>query len=173
MCLFDGISLAGAGTFLELFIEILNVGLVFLGDCNLSTFGCFNKPEINDFISFSLGSGLGVKSNFDVSNEWNFDVFSSIIDGVSLGSTGSFFKGSELFSVNLVFLVKTGLSAETLSKFVKSNLVGRNFSSSFFELGGMNGTDEWDLNVFSSICDSVSYAGTGTFLKVTVEFFSI
>jgi len=133
VCLFNGISLVGAFTFLEFFIEIFNVGLVFLGDGNLSTFGCFNKPEINDLISFSLGSGLGVKSNFDVSNEWDFDVFSSIIDGVSLGSTGSFFKGSELFSVNLVFLVKIGLSAETLSKFVKSNLVGSNFSSSFFE----------------------------------------
>jgi len=147
MSFFDGESLAGTGTFLKIFIEFLNVGLVFLGDSNLSTLCSFNLPEINDIISFFLSNSLGVKINLDISDKWNFEVFFSILNRVSLGGTGSFLEFGELFDVLDDIFVKTGLSADRSGHFVKGNLVGSNFFISSKDViveSKSNISDNWD-----------------------------
>lgn len=52
-------------------------------------------------------------------------------------------------------------------------LVGSDCFSRFFEFSSFDGTDEWNSDVLSTVWNSVSLGGTGSFLKSFIEFLSI
>lgn len=106
-----GVTGGSAGSFLEFGVHLLDETLEFLFDGGLSADTIFNLVK-RDGISIGFKSRFSEDRDFDVSNQWNVNVFHSLFDGVSLGGASTFSEVLVNFlDVLLVFLSKLDLSA--------------------------------------------------------------
>ena len=103
--------------------------------------------------------GLGVKSEFDVSNEWDFNVFLTIFFGETSRSACSFLEARvDVLEDGLELFVDGSFGADTVV-----NLVKRYSNSWFRENLNFDITDHWESFSFFNFIKSESLVGTGTF----------
>jgi hypothetical protein len=154
--------LRGASSFLEVG-EFLSIWFVSLVEFSLSAESFFDLVQ-SDLVLSSFFSRFLEFSGVDSTNEWNFNVFRSIWNSISLVGASTFFEVLiEILGIALIFLWKGGLS--TLST---SNLVESDFLISFKDIvvkGKVNFSNNWNIEGFGSISMGETLIGTGTFLE--------
>ena len=121
-----------------------------------------------------VGLGLGVESEFDVSDEWDLNIFLSVILGVTGAGAGTLDKfGISLLDEAFSNLWDTGLGADSEFDLVKIN------HSNIFDFLGFgvksefNISDEWDLDIFLSIILGVTGFGAGTLGKFGISLLDV
>ena len=70
-------------------------------------------------VFFNFGS-LGVKRDFDITNDWDLHIFGAIKNGVTLIFARAFRETSEFLSVFLVSRVDSGLTTFSFDDFIES-----------------------------------------------------
>jgi hypothetical protein len=103
--------------------------------------------------------GLGEESEFDVSNEWDFNVFLTVFFSEASRSAGSFLEARvNVLEDGLELFVDGSFSADTVV-----NLVKRYSNSWLRENLNFDVTDHWESFSFFNFIEGESLGGTSTF----------
>ena len=119
--------------------------------------------------------GLGVEREFDITDDWDVDIFGSISLGVSGGDAGTDGKSFIGFLKDGSFelVSNINLSADSELNLIEGDDVVSSSKGWLLELSGVDGSDEWNIDVFGTISDSVALGSTSSFLEFLIEFLSV
>jgi len=159
-----GVTGFGAGTLGKSAIDLLDEALGDFWDGSFSADSVFNLVKRNHGNIFN-GWGLLVKSEFNVSNEWDLDIFFSVNLGVTSFGAGTLGKSAiDLLDEALGEFWDLSFSADSEFNLVKRNH-GNVFNFRFVEKSNLDFSDDWDFDVFLSISNGESLVGTCSFFK--------